>query len=963
MALPIADNPASEKLDNPPEKADIQIAEREVTPSERLSSSNNEDVDESHKDERSSSDASNSENAGAILEARYETSRSMQASQEDNTILKTYEEACKHFRSRGGVTYVSNDLWAKYRLFAIDCHVYVGSTNPPGGSAEQTPESQANGAGEAAIAAKGTLPFRLRLMNAPLLDEMAKIVGYSINNDHVAPFRSIVTYEQEFRAKLKELEEGFSRLAEHHPEDPAVTRTRAWLPWSRAYSSNLGTTLDGQIRIQVHASIETTDLDDARILLDGFRALVYLLDNDLADLIQTHRQAREGTVKSIYFSHLWHLFWPGQEIVTKSPNKQVFRVIQVSGGRRSLVPRKAQSSRNTISNLVIDCFHLDYDGKQVRPVPKTIAIRPYVGERLVTALCAYPLQYVDETTKSELTKRGTKFVDLVKVSHKRYKGLSLTNEDFHKLEEIESDVIIDFELAYRSGDPGIKRPNFGGGVIVQPTEEDEEETHDGDISYDNEEFRTARYFKFLQHTALLEDRALYQLEREHLILLPDRVFGYVLLSRKWYPLNIDLISDLKTIKEGAYDAFDDLVLPKKHRKIIRALVKTHARARGALGSKTDGPSVQRQFDIVRGKGKGLIILLHGAPGVGKTSTAECVAAHTGRPLFPITCGDLGGNSAQEVERNLEQFFDLAMRWGCVLLLDEADVFLGERIQGNIVQNSLVSVFLRVLEYYSGVLILTTNRVGQFDEAATSRIHCALYYPPFSKRRALEVWQKNVDRIKRDNETSKVPVELNEKRIMKFADAQWEAGSRWNGRQIKNAFQTAVALADWDSLKKSKDGPSKLKLQIKHFEAVVEASNHFESYLTAVRKSDRERARINALRRDDVNQDLEDYYRPNHVTKKAPQPKWPGAEKSDDSDDDEEEEEDEEEESSESDSESKSESEPEPSKKKKSKKNKEKEKAKGKGKKDSKSKKSSSKSKKAPEPSESSSSSESDSGNE
>ncbi|OJJ46459.1 hypothetical protein ASPZODRAFT_32962, partial [Penicilliopsis zonata CBS 506.65] len=199
-------------------------------------------------------------------------------------------------------------------------------------------------------------------------------------------------------------------------------------------------------------------------------------------------------------------------------------------------------------------------------------------------------------------------------------------------------------------------------------------------------------------------------------------------------------------------------------------------------------------DVVRGKGKGLIILLHGSPGVGKTSTAECVAAHTGRPLFPITCGDLGGTSAQEVEENLERFFELAMKWGCVLLLDEADVFLGERIQGNIIQNSLVSVFLRVLEYYSGVLILTTNRVGQFDEAATSRIHCALYYPPFSKRRALEVWQKNVDRLKRENGLFTTPIQLDAKKIMKFANRQWEAGTRWNGHQIKNAFQTAVALA-------------------------------------------------------------------------------------------------------------------------------------------------------------------------
>ncbi|CEN62388.1 hypothetical protein ASPCAL09023 [Aspergillus calidoustus] len=215
-----------------------------------------------------------------------------------------------------------------------------------------------------------------------------------------------------------------------------------------------------------------------------------------------------------------------------------------------------------------------------------------------------------------------------------------------------------------------------------------------------------------------------------------------------------------------------------------------------------------------------------------------------------------------------------MRWGCVLLLDEADVFLGERIQGNIVQNSLVSVFLRVLEYYSGVLILTTNRVGQFDEAATSRIHCALYYPPFSKRRALEVWQKNVDRLKRDNETSKVPIELNEKRIMKFAEAQWEAGSRWNGRQIKNAFQTAVALADWDSLKKPKDGPSAPKLRTKHFQAVVKTSNHFESYLTQVRRSDPERAKMHGLRRDDLKQ--------TRASKKRSPPKWPGAEESDSS---------------------------------------------------------------------------------
>lgn len=86
-------------------------------------------------------------------------------------------------------------------------------------------------------------------------------------------------------------------------------------------------------------------------------------------------------------------------------------------------------------------------------------------------------------------------------------------------------------------------------------------------------------------------------------------------------------------------------------------------------------------------------------GVGKTSTAECVADSTKRPLFPITCGDIG-DTASEVEANLESSFQLAHRWGCVLLLDEADIFLQKRDKTDIKRNSIVSVFLRAMEYYS-----------------------------------------------------------------------------------------------------------------------------------------------------------------------------------------------------------------------------------------------------------------------
>ncbi|KAL4972986.1 hypothetical protein BDW66DRAFT_154257 [Aspergillus desertorum] len=99
--------------------------------------------------------------------------------------------------------------------------------------------------------------------------------------------------------------------------------------------------------------------------------------------------------------------------------------------------------------------------------------------------------------------------------------------------------------------------------------------------------------------------------------------------------------------------------------------------------------------------------------------------------------------AEKAEKILDSFCKLAHRWRCVLLLDEADVFLAKRERGDIARN----IFLRVLEYFPGVIILTTNHVGEFDEAFRSRIHVCLYYPKLEKRETKEIWEKNIQRIK------------------------------------------------------------------------------------------------------------------------------------------------------------------------------------------------------------------------
>ena len=214
--------------------------------------------------------------------------------------------------------------------------------------------------------------------------------------------------------------------------------------------------------------------------------------------------------------------------------------------------------------------------------------------------------------------------------------------------------------------------------------------------------------------------------------------------------------------------FEQLVLPGSRKRLIKALVRH---------------SNSTFTDLVAGKGEGSVFLLYGPPGVGKTLTAEAISEMLHKPLFSVSIGSLG-TTPGELETKLGEILSLGSRWGALILLDEADIFLEKRsATGSLERNAMVSVMLRLVEYFRGVLFLTSNRVKQLDPAFKTRITLALRYDELDIAARVKVWTNLL-------RASGHAAQLESGEIKTKALAEHAL----NGREIKNAIRLAMALA-------------------------------------------------------------------------------------------------------------------------------------------------------------------------
>lgn len=366
-----------------------------------------------------------------------------------------------------------------------------------------------------------------------------------------------------------------------------------------------------------------------------------------------------------------------------------------------------------------------------------------------------PVRFITDEDKAALTARGRIFNEYTKaVQIASYKGtLAVPGWFGENLFRADGRVMIDIKT-FTQMEPDLYRNMLGAFNFRDvdnnfDDDDDEDFATASDVSADASDSEASD-----NYTPSAED---LDIPEKHLWRCYNRIPGFSMRLKMWGWIEVSTLSPVV----WRDDAFENLVLPNKDR--VFHLVKNY----------DSGFS-----DFIDDKSGGLIFLLHGPTGQGKTLTAEAVAESLRRPLYSISMGELG-TTVVAMEKKLRNILDLAHQWNAVLLLDEADIFMEARDATDVERNAMVSIFLRILEYHSGVMFLTTNRVKAFDPAFFSRISMAIEYEAMNEANRENIWLNLLNAAKIDHS--------------KF-DLKALAAHKINGRNMKTAVRLAQTTA-------------------------------------------------------------------------------------------------------------------------------------------------------------------------
>ncbi|KAH9229023.1 hypothetical protein K456DRAFT_1803352, partial [Colletotrichum gloeosporioides 23] len=254
---------------------------------------------------------------------------------------------------------------------------------------------------------------------------------------------------------------------------------------------------------------------------------------------------------------------------------------------------------------------------------------------------------------------------------------------------------------------------------------------------------------------------------------PPTLVAFLLDEKVWANIHVEHLTDVVWQE----NSFESLELQIGKKGLIQDLTRRFKTKEISEGS-----------DLSRGGGQGgnLIILLSGPPGVGKTLTAEVVAEETHRPLYRVSARELSLDPSP-LEKQLGDMFLLSRRWGAIILIDDADMFITKRRVSTPAQNAALTAFLRLFHTYDELLFLTSTS-KDIDTAFHDRIHAVIKYTKLDETQRTNIWRRQLQRAVGSPEehppSSRWPEETY--RLLGKVET--------NGRDIRNIVRTAEQLA-------------------------------------------------------------------------------------------------------------------------------------------------------------------------
>jgi AAA+ superfamily predicted ATPase len=525
-------------------------------------------------------------------------------------------------------------------------------------------------------------------------------------------------------------------------------------------------------RSEMNQSLNRTDIPEET--KSHLKLLLRFLREEMPRTSAKLDEIEAGSCKKITFQDLWLLYTPNTPVYLAVDAKDRQMVVYSRN-----VPEKNVKGQWGVLSLY--CWSAQYQGEKLVRIFSQRVIQPFTGEKALHHLDLVPMQYLPDhdAVRARLIARGHRYVVLNKTA---------ALQDYHgdvfprvfKDEPIR--VVVDQDTYWQ-------KQGTAGPRHDDPSEE----------------------YGFPEGEESLEDEHGNALERALVCCYP-KVGVFSLRDKEWASVRVDHLRPVQFRDK----AFKRLVIKEEYKKMMIAMVEAYMLEQPGFS------------DIVTGKGRGLVVLLHGPPGVGKTLAAECISERQKRPLYSVSCGELG-TEPMDLERRLKEVFSYAVLWKAILLMDEADIFLHERDTHDVRRSALVSIFLRELEYFDGILFLTTNRPGDIDEAFQSRIHVSIGLKALNVEERRQVWAVFI----RDMALS----DKEKRALLEYVTQNFDE-DKLNGRQIRNAVRTSLALAQ---LKRE-------KLNAGHLERVIKIGREFAGYMEDLNKMNAEEYAIALGRR-------------------------------------------------------------------------------------------------------------------